>query len=146
MKLTLHHINFCSDDLERLNGFYTDVMGLETGGEGLPDLERTKGFIGDVAFVNDGTIQYHLTRRDILLSFGIGQNVNPVARGHIAFRTDDIAAFKAHLEEKGVPYADWGDRAVKGWHQVFFFDPDGTVIEVHQVMDAEKLVDAGDAA
>ena len=40
---------------------------------------------------------------------------------------------KAHLEAKGIPYSDWGERAVNGWHQIFFYDPDGNVIEVHQV-------------
>ena len=39
---------------------------------------------------------------------------------------------KKHLEEQGVPYSDWGNTAVKGWHQIFFYDPEGNVIEVHQ--------------
>jgi glyoxylase I family protein len=34
--------------------------------------------------------------------------VNPVERGHIAFRTDDIEAFKKRLEDKGIPYSDYG--------------------------------------
>ena len=38
-----------------------------------------------------------------------------------------------HLDSLGVPYSDWGDRAVAGWHQIFFYDPDGNVIEVHQI-------------
>ena len=54
---------------------------------------------------------------------------------HIAYRTDDIEAFKAHLTEAGVPFADWGHQAVEGWAQIFFYDPDGNVIEVHQVME-----------
>ena len=29
---------------------------------------------------------------------------------------------------------EWqGSGAVNGWHQIFFYDPDGNVIEVHQV-------------
>jgi catechol 2,3-dioxygenase-like lactoylglutathione lyase family enzyme len=39
-----------------------------------------------------------------------------------------------HLDEQGIPYSDWGSDAVKGWHQVFFYDPDGNVIEVHQIV------------
>ena len=46
--------------------------------------------------------------------------------------TDDLKAFMAHLDKLGVPYSDWGDRAVAGWHQIFFYDPDGNIIEVHQ--------------
>ena len=26
-----------------------------------------------------------------------------------------------------------GECAVNGWHQIFFYDPDGNVTEVHQV-------------
>ena len=73
----------------------------------------------------------HLAQRDNQAGFKTGQIVNPVARGHIAYRTDDLEAFKKHLEAKGISYSDWGERAVAGWHQIFFYDPDGTVIEVH---------------
>lgn len=62
----------------------------------------------------------------------MGQPVNPLERGHIAFRTDDIEAFKRRLDEKGVPYADYGGFAMNGWQQIFFYDPEGNVIEVHQ--------------
>ena len=43
----------------------------------------------------------------------------------------------AHLDAQGVLYSDWGSNAVKGWHQVFFYDPDGNVIEVHQVVSED---------
>jgi len=56
-----------------------------------------------------------------------------VERGHIAFRTDDIAAFKHRLDEKGIAYSDYGAWAMKGWEQIFFYDPDGNIVEVHQV-------------
>jgi catechol 2,3-dioxygenase-like lactoylglutathione lyase family enzyme len=88
-----------------------------------------------VAFVTDGHVQPHVAQKDIHAGFNSGQIVNPVSHGHIAYRTDDIAAFKAHLERHGIPYSDWGERAVAGWAQIFFYDPDGNVIEVHQVLD-----------
>ena len=37
------------------------------------------------------------------------------------------------LDEKGEPYSDYGTWAMNGWHQIFFHDPDGNVVEVHQV-------------
>src|SRR5919199_1295562 len=55
--------------------------------------------------------------------------------GSVAFLTDDIEAFKKRLEEKGVPYSDYGTWAMNGWHQIFFYDPEGNVIEVHQADD-----------
>ena len=75
---------------------------------------------------------FHLAEKDMGIGFRTGQVVNPVERGHIAFRTDDIAAFKKRLDEKGIRYSDYGGWAMSGWHQIFFYDPDGNVIEVHQ--------------
>ncbi|MBV2359264.1 VOC family protein [Thalassococcus sp. CAU 1522] len=133
MKLTLHHINLSTENVARMDAFYRDVLGLKTETDGLPVLEKGKGYSADVAFVTDGAIQMHLAGRDVLAGFKTGQIVNPVSRGHIAYRTDDLDAFKAHLDAQGVPYSDWGHTAVQGWQQIFFYDPDGNVIEVHEV-------------
>ncbi|MGY9034906.1 MAG: VOC family protein [Rhodobacterales bacterium] len=134
MKLKLHHINLCTENVERMDAFYKDVLQL-SGDEtaDLPTLEKGKGYSGDVAFITDGTIQTHIAQKDQLAGFNTKQFVNPVERGHIAYRTDDIVEFKAHLDSKGIKYSDWGNAAVNGWHQVFFYDPDGNVIEVHEV-------------
>jgi catechol 2,3-dioxygenase-like lactoylglutathione lyase family enzyme len=133
MKLRLHHVNLSTDNVERMDRFYRDVLGLDRETEGLPVLEKRKGYAGDVAFVTDGAIQTHLAERDAQAGFRAGQFVNPVSHGHIAYRTDDLAAFKAHLEANAIPYADWSNQAVAGWSQIFFYDPDGNVIEVHEV-------------
>jgi len=134
MKLKLHHINYSTTNVPEMDRFYRDVIGLDSESqELLPPLEKRKGYAGDVAFVTDGDIQVHLAQQDVQAGFKTGHIVNPVVRGHIAFRTDDIVAFKKHLEARDIPYSDWGDIAVKGWHQIFFYDPEGNVIEVHQV-------------
>lgn len=134
MKVWLHHINIVSDDVKRSKRFYRDVLGLgDDDPAALPVQDKTKGYAGDVAFVTDGTIQMHLAEKDIGAGFRTGQIVNPVSQGHIAYRTDDIEAFKAHLDAQSIPYSDWGQTATADWHQIFFYDPDGTVIEVHQV-------------
>ena len=135
MKLVLHHINLSTDKVAEMDVFYRDVLGLERETSGLPALDKTKGYSGDVAFVTDGAIQTHIAERDVLAGFKTGHIVNALSRGHIAYRTDDLAAFKAHLEEKGIPYSDWGHTAVAGWAQIFFYDPDGNVIEVHEVSE-----------
>jgi len=138
MKLKLHHINFATTNVSKMNQFYRDVVGL--GDEDpslLPPLNEKTGVVGDVAFVTDGDIQMHIAERDILSSFKSGQIVNPLERGHIAYRCDDLEAFKTHLDASGVPYSDWGNEAVAGWAQIFFYDPDGNIIEVHQVLDED---------
>lgn len=134
MKLWLHHINFVSEDVDRLRRFYSDVMGLGPQDDDLPVREATRDYAGDVAFLSDGNLQMHLAEKDLGLSYRAGKAVNPVERGHLAFRTDDIEAFKRHLEDRGVPYSDYKGVATGTWHQIFFHDPEGNVVEVHQVI------------
>jgi catechol 2,3-dioxygenase-like lactoylglutathione lyase family enzyme len=133
MNLKLHHVNLCSADVAAMDEFYRTVLDMQPeptmGASRITD----QGYPGDVSFVTDGTTQVHLAQTDVQAGFRTGNVVNPVARGHIAFRTDDIAAFKRRLEEKNIPYSDYGGWAMRGWHQIFFYDPDGNVIEVHQV-------------
>ncbi len=135
MKLTLHHINLSTDKVEEMDQFYRNVLKLDRESQGLPVLEKKKGYAGDVAFVTDGHVQTHIAQKDVLAGFKTGHTVNAVSHGHIAYRTDDLDAFKAHLEAQDIPYSDWGHTAVAGWKQIFFYDPDGNVIEVHEVSE-----------
>jgi len=34
--------------------------------------------------------------------------------------------------DNNVPFSDYGTTFAREWHQVFFQDPEGNVIEVHQ--------------
>ena len=139
MKLWLHHLNLCGDNVPALDDFYRIVMNLgDDEQQNLPPINQDKALVGQVSFVTDGNIQLHLTSKDITNSFRSGHVVNPLERGHIAFRTDDIEAFMTHLEKCSVPYSDWGSDAVEGWHQIFFYDPIGNVIEVHQVLSDDE--------
>jgi glyoxylase I family protein len=132
VKLKLHHLNLCTSDVPAMDAFYRDVLGLMP--EPAMNALRVKdqGYGGDVSFVSDGATQVHLSEKDLLCGFRTGQVVNPLERGHIAFRTDDIEAFKRRLQEKGIPYSDYGGFAMKDWQQIFFYDPEGNVIEVHE--------------
>ena len=132
MKLELHHINLSTQDVKKLQTFYKDILFLDTQSDDLPTLEKKKGYSGDVSFVGDGKVQMHLAQKDLSVNFKTGHFINPVEKGHIAYRTDDIEAFKEHLKENNIEFTDWGDIGVSGWHQIFFYDPDGNIIEVHQ--------------
>jgi len=132
MKLKLHHVNFATKNVAALDQFYRDVLDMKP----MPAMNRNRvtdqGYPGDVAFVTDGVMQMHIAEKDMNIGFRTGKVVNPVERGHIAFRTDDLEAFKRKLDANGVKYADFGDWAMTGWKQIFFYDPDGNVVEVHQ--------------
>ena len=135
MTLTFHHINYVADDVERLHDFYLNTLGLDDIPiENFPRPPSTdgKGYGGHIRFATDGVMQMHLAERDLGVALKNGRHINPVERGHIAFRTDDIEGFLKRLNEKGVAYADYGTAFAKEWHQVFFYDPEGNIIEVHQ--------------
>lgn len=141
MKLEFHHINFVADDVDRMHDFYTNVLGLDDiPQQNFPRTEADEdtGYSGKIRFATEGSMQMHLAEREFDVAFRNGQVINPVERGHIAFRTDDLAAFLALLDEKGIPYSDYGTAFAKEWHQVFFHDPEGNVIEVHQQVAAFK--------
>jgi len=136
MKFKFHHVNFCSDNLPRLTKFYQTLLDLDT----IRDEEHSRvddqstgtGYSGKVDFMTDGAIEFHLAETDLDTGFKMKQFVNPMARGHFCFRTDDIKGFMRRCDELGVRYSDYGKWAIAGWHQVFLQDPDGNVIEVHQ--------------
>ncbi|MEM7470320.1 MAG: VOC family protein [Pseudomonadota bacterium] len=135
MKLEFHHINFVADDVDRLHDFYTNVLGLDDiPMESFPRTATSKnaGYDGKIRFATEGSMQMHLAERDFTVAFKNGQVINPVDKGHIAFRTDDIKAVLQLLDARGIPYSDYGTAFAKEWHQVFFQDPEGNVIEVHQ--------------
>lgn len=136
MKLTLHHVNVTGPDVPALDRFYGEIMLQDE----IPEMATLPTLDSDavrvpVAFRTDGQVQFHLAETDLGLALRQGKAINPLERGHIAFRTDDIAAFKRHLEAHGVGYVDYGSTFTTQWHQIFFLDPAGTIIEVHQVLD-----------
>jgi glyoxylase I family protein len=132
VKLKLHHLNLCTTNVPAMDEFYRSVLDLAPEPAMGAMRIKNQGYGGEVSFVTDGTTQVHLSEKDLRCGFRTGHVINPVERGHIAFRTDDIEAFKRRLDDKGIPYSDYGGWAMEGWQQIFFHDPDGNVIEVHQ--------------
>ena len=135
MKLEFHHINFVSKDVDKMNDFYKNILCMDSIPiENFPRTEETadSGYSGKINFVTEGKIEMHLAERDLNVAFKNNQTINPVDQGHIAFRTNDIKSFLKKLKENSIPFSDYGTTFAREWHQVFFQDPEGNVIEVHQ--------------
>ena len=136
----LHHINIVSRKCSDLLTFYRDVMRMdEMPIDMFPRTPATSGTGSDVPinFTTDGHMQMHLATQDLGVAARNNMAINPIGVGpigHIAYRTDDIDAFKRHLDAHGVLYSDYGTRFAKEWHQIFFLDPEGTIVEVHAVV------------
>jgi len=141
MRIELHHINFTAPAPAPMARFYRDVLGLHDVTETWGRENRIEDQYGSpIAFVEeDAGRQVHLSTMAPELLFGTGQAINMVGpAGHIAFRVDDIEELKRRLDAAGVPYSDYGQWAIKNWHQVFVHDPMGNVLEFHQVVESEE--------
>ena len=109
MKVEFHHINYVSEDIEELNLFYRDIMQMgKISPKKFPRTTATDkaGYDGKIKFLTEGTMQMHLAEQDLTVAYKHNQVINPVERGHIAFRTDDIEEFKAHLKKKNIRFSD----------------------------------------
>ena len=137
MKLEFHHINFVSENIEDLNMFYQNIMRMKTiHPEKFLRTAATDnaGYDGKIKFVTEGTMQMHLAETDLAVANKHNQEINPVEKGHIAFRTDNIEEFKVLLKEKNIQFSDYGTTFATEWYQIFFRDPVGNIIEVHQLL------------
>ena len=127
-----HHLNLAvGGDVARTADFYRNLLGL------IPvELPRDEGaYSAGIHTLEDRRgYQYHFVPPEPGFAARQGLPVNPLV-GHLAFRVDDIAAVRERLDAEGIPYSDMGEWAIKGWHQLFCADPDGRVIEFHEVLD-----------
>ena len=138
LKLIFHHINYVSKNVDELNNFYKNILQMETVPESnFPRTDATNdiGYNGKIKFLTEGNMQMHLAEKDLDVAQKNKKHINPVEKGHIAFRTDDIENFKKLLKKNKIRFADYGTTFAKEWYQIFFYDPEGNIIEVHQLLE-----------
>ena len=129
--LELHHhgirIGPSKDEVEKARRFYTDVMGLSPD-PGRPVIPTIDGYWMDVG----GTAQIHLMGVEGQSKFAKGPNQDP-SRPHVALAVPSIDEAERELGRLGVDY--WMAESVVGpdSRQIFFYDPFGNMIELHQI-------------
>src|ERR1700686_4389903 len=130
MTTQFHHINLCAKDPSDLENFYKDVLELSESHAYTGNQKQIKnqGYGGRVAFLTDGQSEMHLSTLDLNVAFRTKQPINPLERGHIAFRTDDIEGIKRRLTERDVPFADFGAWAFKECIRFFSPNPRGKTV------------------
>jgi len=126
MALEFHYINFVSKNVDAMDDFYRTILEMDSiPADNFPRTEAVddQGYSGQINFVTEGKIEMHLAERDLDVAFRNNQMINPVDKGHIAFRTYNIIDFLQKLDAAGVRYSDYGTTFAKEWHQVFFMIP-----------------------
>ena len=111
-------VSFLTQDLQRAQRFYTEVLGLEAETEGDSDMELRCGQV----------------TLDIFDPSSIGQPFSP-SPARLALRVEDVDAARAELEEKGVPF-DGETIVTSVCKQAWFKDPDGNSLMLHRRFDA----------
>jgi hypothetical protein len=112
-------MNLCTEDVPRLANFYKSIFSLnqlQDEEHGLTTEDTVNRYDGQVEFLTDGEVEFHITKKDHTTAFRMNMPINPIQNGHFCFRTDDIEGFKKKLEVQNIPYADYGN-----------------IIEVHQI-------------
>ena len=79
MKIEFHHINFVSEDVDRLHYFYTGTLGLTdipiTSFPRPKETENT-GNSGKIRFATDGQMQMHLAQKNLEVGIKHGEAIN----------------------------------------------------------------------
>ena len=129
--LELHHhgirIGPSKDEVAKGLKFYTEVMGLSPD-PGRPTIPTIDGYWMDVG----GTAQIHLMGVDGQSKFAKGPDKDP-SRPHVALAVPDIAEAERELQRLEVDF--WSADSVVGPQskQLFFYDPFGNMLELHQI-------------
>jgi len=123
----VHHAAIICSDYERSKAFYTDVLGLRAIAENYRDARQSWKL--DLALPDGGQIE--------LFSFPDPppRPSFPEACGlrHLAFAVDDVAAWSAYLQSRGVAVEPLRIDEYTGWLFTFFADPDGLPLELYEV-------------
>ena len=119
-----HHIAIIASDEQRALDFYINKLGFtlekETWRPARKDYLRMLR-LGDTVI-------------ELFIHPGAPQRVtDPEALGlrHLAFRVTDIAAARDWLNSRGIETEPIHDDTANGGHYVFFRDPDGQPLELH---------------
>jgi catechol 2,3-dioxygenase-like lactoylglutathione lyase family enzyme len=127
--LELHHCGVCMapDLAERMRSFYEHVLGLRAD-PGRPNIPGIPGYWMDLP----GDTQIHLMGKDGPSPYAQSPDRDPVFT-HVALGVADVAAAEEELRRLGTDY--WRLDSVVGpqQSQLFFYDPAGNMIELHQV-------------
>ena len=120
-----HHIAIICSDYEKARAFYIEKLGFrlvrEVWREAQQDYLRMLQF-GDTCL--ELFVHPHAPQRV----------TNPEAQGlrHLAFRVEDIEAGQAWLHSLGIETEPIREDKVNGGRFLFFRDPDGLPLELHE--------------
>ncbi len=147
---SIAHIGFTVSDLDRSVAFYRDVLGLsylgemKMGGDETAALFQRQGCEARVAYLQ--TADKHAAPVELIQFTNQAAEISvpslfKTSISELCFATDDIDLEYAQLKEKGVKFISEPqtfDSTAYGFGKsraVYFYDPDGNILELIQPMD-----------
>jgi catechol 2,3-dioxygenase-like lactoylglutathione lyase family enzyme len=119
----LHHVNIQAPDLDAACEFYGSLLGtVPVPFSGSPGVR-----------LSDGAREIHLSVPGPDYTFA-DWHVNPTLRGHFALTVPDVVQAGQLLAERGVCVDDRGDAGLKGFRQLYCYDPGLNLVELNQPM------------
>ena len=117
---TLDHVNIETVDIDRSAKFYEDVLGMTQGNR--PAFERP----GHWMYNNGQPVVHIITpNKDNKMLNGS----KDAAISHFALCVEDYDEARAHLDAHSIDY-DAGTVPGTTMRQLFFYDPDGVLVEL----------------
>ena len=120
-----HHIAIICSDWAKTKEFYVDKLGFEL----IREVYRPE--VDDfLRMTRQGN-----TVLEVFIKPGYPERVtNPEAKGlrHLAFRVEDLEAAVRWLNDAGIQTEDIREDKANGGRFVFFKDPDGLPLELHE--------------
>lgn len=124
--LGIHHVALIASDYERSKRFYVELLGCKVIAENFR--EQRKSYKLDLVLPDGSQLE--------LFSFPESppRPSRPEACGlrHLAFRVENVDAWKMYLQANGVAVEDMRVDEFTGHRFVFFADPDGLPIELYE--------------
>ncbi len=139
----LHHVALSTHDIERLCGFYVDVMGFEVvsrgGWEGSPRHDLIVGLAGSAtrtAMLRAGNLYLEIFQYSAPPPRDLGPSQpNDVGYTHMCLDVTDIVAEHARLSAGGMTFNGPPQFMREGAiATVYGRDPDGNIVEIQEVM------------
>lgn len=121
----IDHITLVVADVEASRKFYVDLLGMN-------EVPRP-AFSFPGAWFQSGATQIHITLsdQDSGLAGWADRKVAKTSRGHhFAFQVDDIDLAVEVLHEAGIEIVDGPKTRPDGPQQMYFYDPDGHLVEL----------------
>ena len=126
-----HGIRIPTACVDEVRQFYTDVLGLATDSSrpNIPGIPGAWIYVGEEG---GPTTQIHVIGSDGVSPVAKSAQQDPT-RFHVALAVEDIEEARSELYRRDVPY--WIIEGLVGPNslQVFFDDPAGNMVELHQV-------------